>query len=65
MRVKVVQCFACGSKVYRPGTYDLTPELAADLDELQRTGWVIVIEDAADPVQLSTPEDGQPLVLRQ
>jgi len=64
VRVKVIQCFACGSKVYRPGTYDLTPELAGDLDELQRIGWVIVLEDAADPIQLSTPETGLQLALR-
>jgi hypothetical protein len=40
MRVRVIQCFACGRKVYRPGTRDVTPELAEDLDELTRIGLI-------------------------
>lgn len=65
MRVQVIQCFACRSNVYQPGIHELTPELAEDLDELQRTGWVVVIEDTADPLQLQTPEIGQSLALRR
>lgn len=64
VRVKVIQCFACGSQVYPPGIHDLTPELADDLAELQRVGWVVVVEDAADPIHLTTPESGLQVLRR-
>jgi hypothetical protein len=64
MYVRVIQCFACGPKVYRPGEYEVTPALAVDLDQLVRLGWVVVIRDDPSPLQLQTPESGQHMTFR-
>lgn len=64
MRVRVIQCFACGPRVYKPGVYDLTPELADDMDQLLKLGWIVIVKDIGDPIHLHKPEDGLSLALR-
>lgn len=64
MRVLVKVPFALGAKVYSVGVHPLEGPLREDLDELERCGWVAIIDTAGNPVRLHTPEDGQRLTLR-
>ena len=64
MQVRVTRAFALGSRIYSPGIYELTEELADDVAQLEREGWIVVVCDD-DPIRLNSPERGQSLVLRQ
>jgi len=63
MQVRVTRAFALGSRIYSPGIYELTAELADDVAQLEREGWIVVICDD-DPIQLDSPETGLQLALR-
>ena len=66
MRVRILQCFALAGWIYKPGIVEVDDLLRDELDDLQREGWIVVIEDADDPIRLTTPESAQqPLLLRR
>ena len=66
MHCRVTRCFALGAKVYHPGLYELTEDLAEDAGQLVREGLLIVFFDESDShtLKLETPEDGQRLECR-
>ena len=64
MRCRVLKHFDIDGRRYVPGLIELTPELAADADELVKLGWLIVFDARPPTVPLLTPEAGQRLTYR-
>lgn len=65
MHVRVLQAFTVGGRIYRPGCRYDAAELADDLDELERVGWLIVVDADDNVLRLQTPESGQRLTRRE
>lgn len=64
MRVRVLRAFTVGGRIYRPGCrYDVA-ELVDDVAELERCGWLVLVDADDNVLRLQTPEDGQALTLR-